>query len=202
MPPRAVGPNPEREPLAAEPVDPTTPRWRLADFTGTGYERGRSAPWQVMWLLVSGLVVTRWWCPAATRSSILRFFGAELGEGVLIRHRVRIHWPWKLTVGANSWIGEGTWILNLEPVRIGSDVCVSQEVLLCTGSHDRRSPSFEFDNAPVVLEDGVWVAARATVLRGTVIGHDSVIGAGALVTSSVPAGSVVLAPKAQARSDA
>jgi putative colanic acid biosynthesis acetyltransferase WcaF len=150
-------------------------------------------------MLISGLVVTRWWCPLALRVAILRAFGATIGDNALIRHRVRIHWPWKLTVGADSWIGEDVWILNLEPVTIGSDVCVSQAALLCTGSHDRRSPTFEFDNAPIVVDDGAWIAVRATVLRGVTVGADAVVGANALVTRDVAPGATVLAPTADKR---
>jgi putative colanic acid biosynthesis acetyltransferase WcaF len=172
-------------------------RRNLAGFVGSGYDRGRSSLWQIAWLLVSGLVVVRWWCPPRLRVAVLRLFGATIGENVLIRHRVRIHWPWKLTVGDNSWIGEEGWILNLEPVTIGSDVCISQGVLLCTGSHDRSSPTFEFDNAPIVIEDGAWIAARATILRGSRIGADSVVGATALVAGTVPAGALMKAPRAE-----
>ncbi len=180
-------------------VGTTRARRRLAGFTGAGYDRGRPLPVQVAWLAVSGLVVTRWWCPGRVRVALLRAFGARVGAGTNIRHGVRVHWPWKLTVGDHTWIGEGAHLLNLEPIVLGSDVCVSQDVLLCTGSHDRRSPTFEFDNAPIVVEDGAWVAARATVLRGVRIGADAVVGATALVTRDVPAGAVVLAPAATVR---
>jgi len=152
---------------------------------------------QALWLVTSGLVVRRWWCPSGVRASILRAFGASLGEGVLVRHDVKIHWPWKLAVGAHSWIGEGTWILNLEPVTLGSQVCISQDVFLCAGSHDRNSPTFEFDNAPIHVGDGAWVAARATVLRGVTIGAGAVGGATALVTRDVAPGALVLAPSAR-----
>jgi putative colanic acid biosynthesis acetyltransferase WcaF len=174
-------------------------RRSLAGFTGAGYDKGRGPAWQIAWQLASGLVVVRWWCPSRLRNAVLRAFGAQLGERVLIRHQVRVHWPWKLTVGDDSWIGEQAWLLNLEPITIGADVCISQGVLLCTGSHDRRSPTFEFDNAPVRVEDGAWVAARATVLRGVTVGADAVVGACALVTSDVPAGATVLAPAAGVR---
>jgi putative colanic acid biosynthesis acetyltransferase WcaF len=126
------------------------------------------------------------------RTTILRWFGATIAPGVLIRHEVKIHWPWKLTVGEHSWIGEGSWILNLEPVTIGSNSCISQGVLLCTGSHDRNSPTFEFDNAAIWIGDSVWVAARATVLRGVTIHDGATIGATALVSRDVPAGATVL----------
>ena len=148
-------------------------------------------------MLASGLLTTRWWCPLRLRLAVLRLFGATVGSGVLIRHNVRIHWPWKLSVGDNSWIGEDVWILNLEPVRIGADVCISQGVLLCTGSHDRKSPTFEFDNAPISIGDGSWIAARATVLRGTAIGEDCIVGATALVVADVTDGSIMHAPVAQ-----
>ncbi len=165
----------------------------LAGFRGTGYDKGRSRAWQVAWLVVDSLVFRRWWLPADARVWILRRFGATIGTGVLVRHDVRIHWPWKLTIGDDSWIGVGTWILNLEPVTIGHDTCVSQAVVLCTGSHDRRSPTFEFDNGPIVIGDRVWLAIRSTVLRGATVGDDATIGAGVVVHGDVPAGATLLA---------
>lgn len=182
-------------PARARRYDEGMPTFRsLTGFTGSGYDKGRSIAWQIGWQLASSLVVTQWWCPARARVAVLRAFGAQIGAGVVFRHRVRVHWPWKLTVGDGSWIGEHAWILNLEPVVIGSQVCISQEALLCTGSHDMRSPTFEFDNAPITVEDGAWVAARATVLRGCTIGRDAVVGAAALVTRDVAPGALVLAP--------
>ncbi|MDV7132534.1 DapH/DapD/GlmU-related protein [Williamsia muralis] len=174
----------------------TNPQLSLDSFTGAGYEKGRGRLWQVLWLAVRS-VFQKWWMPAALRVRILRAFGAEIGTGVLIRHDVTIHWPWKLTIGDNSWIGEGAWILNLEPVVIGRNCCISQSVFLCTGSHDRNSPSFEFDNAPITIEDGAWVAARATVLRGVTVGRHAVVGACALVSRDISEGVLVLASPSQ-----
>lgn len=166
----------------------------LAGFRGTGYSKGRSAAWQFAWMVTNSIVFKRWWMPAAGRRGILRFFGASIGEGVLIRHQVEVHWPWKLSIGDHSWIGVGAWILNLEPVTIGANSCISQDVLLCTGSHDWRSPTFEFDNAPISVGSGVWVAARSTVLRGVTIHDGALVGACVLLTSDVPAGARILAP--------
>lgn len=168
-----------------------TPGWRLAEFTGRGYDKGRSLPWQIAWFGCLHLVFVKWWCPARLRVALLRAFGADIGTGVLIRHGVRVHWPWKLTIGDDCWIGEGVWLLNLEPIRIGHDTVISQEALLCTGSHDRRSPTFEFDNAPIVVGDSVWIATRAILLRGVTVGDRAVVGAGAVVARSVPAGSSI-----------
>jgi putative colanic acid biosynthesis acetyltransferase WcaF len=171
-------------------MDPTRD---LAAFTGAGYDIGRGRSVQALWMFLSGAIVMRWWCPAKLRVAILRAFGATIGDGVLIRHRVRVHWPWKLHIGDHSWIGEGAWLLNLAPISIGDNVCVSQEAFLCTGSHDRRSPTFEFDNGPIVVENGAWIAARATILRGVTIGARATVGATTLVARDVPPDGVIVA---------
>ncbi|MBD1541861.1 putative colanic acid biosynthesis acetyltransferase [Arthrobacter sp. IA7] len=169
---------------------------QLAKFSGRGYDKGRNRVFQALWVLTSFAIFERLWCPPKFRVFILRGFGAKVGSGVLIRHGVRIHWPWKLRIGNDVWIGVDAWLLNLEPITIGSDVCISQAALLCTGSHDAASDSFEFDNAPITVGDGAWIATQATILRGVAIGAHSVIGARALVTGDVPVGARVLAPKA------
>lgn len=161
---------------------------------GRPYDKGRPFAWQAMWVLVQSTVFTRVWCPNRLRIALLRAFGARIGEGVLIRHRVRIQWPWKLTVGDNSWVGTDAELYNLDHITIGNDVCISQHAYLCTGSHDRRSATFEFDNAPIVIEDGVWVCARSTVLRGVTIGANATVAATALVNRDVPADAIVVPP--------
>jgi putative colanic acid biosynthesis acetyltransferase WcaF len=163
----------------------------LAGFTGAGYDKGRSVVWQALWFAVLNVIFVKWWCPPRVRPLLLRAFGAKVGRGVLIRHRVRVHWPWKLTIGDATWIGEDAWLMNLEPLTVGANVCISQGARLICGSHDRRSPTFEFDNGPIVVGDGVWVAAGCTVLRGAVIGDQAVLGAGTVVRGTVEPGALV-----------
>lgn len=169
---------------------------QLATFTGRGYDKGAGLLKVAAWVTVGDAVVRSILCPPRLRARILRAFGADIAPGVLIRNDVRIHWPWKLSVGPDSWIGVSAWILNLEPVRIGANVVISQQAMLCTGSHDADDPAFEFDNAPITIADGAWVATRATVLRGVTVGEDAVVGAGALVVKDVPTGQRVVAPVA------
>ncbi|MEU8527371.1 MULTISPECIES: WcaF family extracellular polysaccharide biosynthesis acetyltransferase [Streptomyces] len=158
----------------------------LPAFTLAGYEKGRSKLVQALWFAVMNTLFMAWFCPARVRVALLRAFGATIGEGVLIRHRVRVLWPWKLTVGDHTWIGEGAWLLNLEPVTLGAHVCVSQEALLCTGSHDHRAADFRYRNAPITVEDGAWIAARATVLAGVTVGRHAVVAAGTTLHRDLP----------------
>lgn len=167
--------------------------FQLAKFRGDGYDKGAGTVKQIFWVTVSSSIFKRWWLPNRFRIQILRAFGASIGAGVLIRHGVKIHWPWKLAISDNCWIGEEAWILNLENVIIGKNTCISQGALLCTGSHDRRSPSFEFDNAPIVLGEHVWLAARTTILRGVTVGDGATVGAAVVVTRDVPPGTTLIA---------
>lgn len=170
----------------------SSPRsWSLAGFRGEGYSKGRSKWVQALWFAALNLVFYRWWCPRRFRCTLLRWFGASVGTGVFIRHRVRVHWPWKLTLEDDVWIGEDVWILNLEPVKIGHDSCLSQGVMLCTGSHDATSPTFEYANAPITVGSSAWLAAQSLVLPGVTIGSGSVIAARALVIKDVPEGTTV-----------
>ncbi|MFF7332464.1 WcaF family extracellular polysaccharide biosynthesis acetyltransferase [Streptomyces sp. NPDC008150] len=158
----------------------------LRSFTLSGYDKGRGVAVQALWFAVMNTLFMAWFCPARLRVALLRAFGARIGEGVLIRHRVRVLWPWKLDIGDHTWIGEGAWLLNLEPVSIGAHVCVSQEALLCAGSHDHRAADFRYRNAPIRVEDGAWIAARATVLAGVTVGRHAVVSAGAVLGRDLP----------------
>lgn len=48
--------------------------------------------------------------------------------------------------------------------------------------------------APIVIEAGVWIGAAATILPGVTVGHDSVVGAGAVIAKDVPPLTVVTGP--------
>ncbi|WP_198950425.1 putative colanic acid biosynthesis acetyltransferase [Kineosporia sp. A_224] len=152
----------------------------LRSFTGAGYDKGRNKVWQATWFAVMNMVFMKWWLPPRLRPPILRAFGAQIGDRVLIRHRVRVLWPWKLTIGDDCWIGEGVWLLNLEPITIEHDVCISQEALLCTGGHSHTDPAFAFRNRPISVRTGVWVAARALVAPGTVLDPGQMVRMGTL----------------------
>jgi len=162
--------------------------WHLKEFSRVGYDKGRGRAVQAAWFTVLNVLFMAWWCPTRLRPPLLRLFGARVGRGVFIRHRVRVLWPWKLDIGDNTWIGEDVWLLNLEPITIGSDVCLSQGVFLCTGSHNRHSRSFEYDNAPIVVGNQSWVAAQALVLRGVTIRPQAIVGARAVVSHDVSSG--------------
>jgi putative colanic acid biosynthesis acetyltransferase WcaF len=154
-------------------------------------ERGRARGVETLWYLckcVFFLSPLPW--PQGLKAWLLKCFGAKIGEGVVIKPRVNIHFPQKLVIGSHSWIGEEVFILNLEPVTIGAHCCISQRAFLCTGNHDFRDPLFPYRGAPIVVEDGVWVGAAVFVGPGITIGTDAVVTAGSVVAGNLPAGMI------------
>lgn len=113
---------------------------------------------------------------SSVKVSLLKLFGARLGRGVVVKPAVNIKYPWKLRIGDHSWIGEEVWIDNLSEVIIGSNVTLSQGSLLLTGSHDHTLTSFDYLSKPIVLEDGVWIGAKAVVGGGITCRSHSILG--------------------------
>ncbi len=124
---------------------------------------------------------------SSLKVALLKIFGARLGEGVVIKPAVNIKYPWKLQVGDHSWIGEDSWIDNLSDGIIGKNVTLSQGCLLLTGSHDPASTSFDFLSYPIILEDGVWIGARAVVTGGTVCRTHSILGVNSVAEKELEA---------------
>jgi putative colanic acid biosynthesis acetyltransferase WcaF len=158
---------------------------------GKGFSRGRSMPVEAVWyLLKCFLFLTPLPFPSRLKCAVLRGFGATVGSGVVIKPRVNIHFPWKLSVGDHTWIGEEVFILNLEPVKIGAHCCLSQRAFLCTGNHDYRRADFAYRSQPITVEDGAWVGAQSFIAPGVTIGSEAVITAGSVVTRDQPPGKV------------
>jgi putative colanic acid biosynthesis acetyltransferase WcaF len=143
--------------------------------------------WLVVWILfyrMSPRPCHRW------RSGILRLFGAQLGPRCHIYPATRIWAPWNLVCGEAACIANDAEVYNPAPVTIGRDTVVSQGALLCSATHDYRDPNFPIVHGQITIGAGAWIAARAIVLPGVSIGERTVIGAGAVVTKSMPSDSV------------
>lgn len=140
----------------------------------------------LVWFNFQHLIFNSALFPSGLRPLVLRNFGASVGRRVLIRRGVRIHFPWNLEIGDDCWIGEEVWFINHEKVTIGSDVCISQRSMICSGSHDYQSASLEYSHKPIEIRDGAWICLDSKVLPGVSIGECSVVSAGEVVRKSLP----------------
>lgn len=92
-----------------------------------------------------------------------------------------------IEIGNNTVINRGTYLDGRVPLKIGSNVNISNYSYFQTNSHDPQTADFHGVWEPVVVEDNVWVGAHAIVLTGVTLGEGCVIGAGAVVTKNIPA---------------
>ncbi len=158
----------------------------LAAFRNDEYSPGRGPLMRTAWYVVSLVIFESGWFPLSRlKASLLRVFGARIGQRLVIKPNVRIKYPWRLTIGDHCWLGQGVWIDNLADVRLGDHVCISQGAYLCTGSHDYRRRTFDLITAPIVVESGAWIGAGAIVLPNCIVGSNSLVAAGAVVRPSV-----------------
>jgi acetyltransferase-like isoleucine patch superfamily enzyme len=132
----------------------------------------------------------------------------EIGSYNHLRGRLITHLPEsRLTIGSNCIINARTVVESFHSVIIGDDALISFDVVVSDGRHhsinwdervgDQRIwreqgtvNKATLTTAPVVIEDGVWIGARSIILAGVTIGRGSTIGAGSVVTKSVPAFSI------------
>ena len=159
---------------------------RLDRYTTGTYTTGAPIWKQLLWYFIGAPVLRSYLIPfSSLKVNILRWFGAEIGQGVRIKTGVRVKFPWRLIIKDFVWIGEDAWLDNLDWITIESHCCISQDVYLCTGNHDWSDRDFGLRTAPIYLESGSWIAARATVAAGVRVGQGAILGLGSVATRSL-----------------
>ena len=143
-----------------------------------------------VWRLINAL--TFGWCGNRFRQQLLRLFGAKIGNDCLICRDVSVYAPWNLVIGEMVCVGPCVELYNKDKIQISSGVVISQNSYLCTASHNISSSFLDLTKAAIVVEDNVWIAAKATVLLGVTIGEGAVVGACAVVAKDIPPWSVVV----------
>lgn len=103
----------------------------------------------------------------------------------IVRARIFVRKGGYLEIGSNSRIN-GCHISASEKIIIGKNVRISQYVLIMDNDFHQVNDHFaEGRKNPIIIEDDVWIAAKATILKGVRIGKGAVVAAGAVVTRDV-----------------
>ena len=104
----------------------------------------------------------------------------------IVRARIFVRKGGYLEIGTNSRIN-GCHISASEKIIIGKNVRIGQYVLIMDNDFHQVNDHFaDGKKSPIIIEDDVWIAAKATVLKGVRIGKGAVVAAGAVVTRDVP----------------
>ena len=123
--------------------------------------------------------------------------GAKIGRGVRLRTNIDFgNDPTGITIGDGCYINRRcTFFADWGcAITLGTNVWLGPEVMLWTGSHTVGPGSQRCGSgvsSPIVIGDGCWLGARATILAGVTVGAGVVVGAAALVVKDIPPDTVV-----------
>ena len=125
------------------------------------------------------------------RKFIYRIFGIKIGKGSTIHMKARFYDPRNISIGEDTIIGEGAVLDGRDKLTIGNHVDIASEVMIYNSEHNVNDENFLATNAPVKIEDYVFIGPRVIILAGVTVGRGAVIGAGAVVTKDVPPYAIV-----------
>ncbi len=152
----------------------------LNTYNNKWYNPGGNSLKRTLWYFTNAIFFKSFFPFYGIKVFILRLFGASVGKGVVIKPYVNIKYPWHLTIGNHVWIGEEVWIDNLAPINIGNNVCLSQGAMLLCGNHDYKLPTFDLIVKEIVLENAVWIGAKAIVCPGVRVGEGTILTVGSI----------------------
>ncbi len=165
--------------------------WERQDYTTaiSWKARLRRLLWLFVWHAFSE------WLPYFVgngwRVKLLTWFGLDNSGEISVYPTARIWAPWNISMGKHVAIDDGVYLYSAAAITIGTKVAISREAFICTASHDITKGCRPLKTAPIVIQDGVWIGARAIILPGVTIGEGAVVAAGAVVTKDVPAWHIV-----------
>jgi maltose O-acetyltransferase len=124
---------------------------------------------------------------------LLRELLGEVGDGVVVRPAFRCDYGSYISIGAGTFLNFDCVLLDVAPIRIGTDCQIASAVQILTPTHPidpmQRRSGWEAAE-PITIGDNVWLGGGAIVCPGVTIGDDTVVGAGSVVTRDLPAGVV------------
>lgn len=125
------------------------------------------------------------------RCFLLKLLGAKVGKDVHIYGSAVIYFPWNLSIGNFSSIGENALIYNLGPVSIGEHTTISQRAHLCAGTHDYTRADMPLEKLPIKVGNYAWICADAFIGPNVTVHDGAIIAARAVIVKNVEPWSIV-----------
>jgi maltose O-acetyltransferase len=129
------------------------------------------------------------------RTRLLRHLLGDLGDGVVVQPTFRCDYGYNISIGAGTFVNYGCVMLDVVPIRVGAACQLASGVQLLAATHpidpEARRLGWEYGR-PITIGDNVWLGGGVIVCPGVAVGDDTVVGAGAVVTRSLPAGVVAV----------
>lgn len=126
------------------------------------------------------------------RKCLSELIGTEVDESTIVFAPFYTNFGRFIQIGKNVFVNHACTFLDMGGITVEDDVLIGPKVNLITESHpldpaNRKAVA----SKPIVVKRNAWIGAAATILPGVTIGENSVVAAGAVVTSDVPPNTVV-----------
>jgi acetyltransferase-like isoleucine patch superfamily enzyme len=125
------------------------------------------------------------------RRLFCRLGGIRIGKGSTIHMGIRFYDPKNISIGEDSIVGESSVLDGRDKLIIGNHVDIATGVMIYNAEHDVNDLNFRAIQAPVMIQDYVFIGPRAIILPGVTVKKGAVIGAGAVITKDVEEYSIV-----------
>ena len=147
-------------------------------------EKLKNMIWEIVYVMLFRFSPAKTAMFRKWRVFLLRLFGARISYKVSIHPSAKIDYPWRLTMGDYSSLGEHSWAYCFNEISIGEKTCIGNDVYILTGSHDITSLTFGVVTKPVRIGNGVWVATGSYILPGVTLADMTVVAAKSCVSKS------------------
>lgn len=144
---------------------------------------------------LAGRTITR--VSTSLRRAYWSFRLGSFGSGANIYPSVQIYVPKRVRIGNNVVLNGFVHIRGAGGVEIGDDSLIAAHTVITSQTHAANAlanarlyrETLEFH--PVKIGSNVWIGSNVTILPGIEIGNNAIVAAGAVVTKSVPADTLV-----------
>ena len=126
-----------------------------------------------------------WW------SLMKELFYNQIGENSIVNGQLTVVLPKNVTIGKGVTVMNGALMMAAGGITIEDKVLIAANVKLISNNHD----PYERDVLicrPILIKEGAWVGAAATILPGVTIGKYAIVGSDSVVTKDVPDYAVVV----------
>ena len=118
--------------------------------------------------------------------SLMReLFYNQIGENSIVYNQLTVVCPKNVKIGKNVTVMNGALMMSAGGITLEDNVLIAANVQLISNNHDTYD-RYVITCKPILIKEGAWVGAGATILPGVTVGKHAIIGANSVVSKDIP----------------
>ena len=112
-------------------------------------------------------------------------FYNQIGENSIVNNKLTVVRPKNVKIGKNVNIMNGVLMMSAGGITIEDNVRIAANVQLISNNHDPYD-RYVITCKPILIKEGAWIGAGATILPGVTVGKYAIVGANSVVSKDIP----------------